>query len=274
MPAARWWLALAWLAVAVALWGLLGTPGWLVERRPRLVLEAFFAETATPAQVDEFSRTAQGQGWCCGIAWLAAEEARAEAGRDARVRSLLEAYGGNPFLRSYRLTICPEALEAHAAAAEWMKGLPGVASVRAPAALAARALEAEREVLAVARAAFGTLLAFGLLGGWFALLWLAAPLADELRVYAELGASPARVRMRALTALGGPALVLAAVVAILLELASVLARFSAGVAPGGAAALLPPFPHAAAPLICAAAAVAALVAALWTAGRRGLLRPR
>ncbi len=272
--AARWGLVFALTGSATALWGLLGAPGWLVERRPHLVLEAYLAESATPVQVDEFSRSVQGQPWCCGMTFLGADEARAEAGRDARVKSLLEAYGGNPFLRSFRLTMCPEALDRHEAAAGWLKDQPGIASVRAPRLEAIRSLEGERRILGITRLAFGALLGFSVLGLWFALGALGAAAAPELRVYAELGATPGRILARALTAVGGPAVLLAVVVTVAMEFGSVLARFSAGYAPGTPASVLPPFPHAAGPLVCGGAALASLATALWLTRRRGLLRPR
>jgi cell division protein FtsX len=266
--AALWLLWAAWVAGGLALWAGLSARGWLVARRPQLAIEAFIAPSATAAQTESFGQAVQVLPWCCGFRYVSAEDARLEAGRDDRVRSLLEAYGANPFLRSFRVTLCPGTMEFWHEAADWMKRQPGIASVRAPSVQAPRLLETERLVLAIARAGAWGLGGFALLAAAFALGALAGNLRRELRVYAELGATSMGILRRALWALVVPSVFIAALVVVGMELVNVLGRLG-GVWAAGPLQPLPDFPHeAGGGLLAAAVVLPGLAAAVAAAMRR------
>jgi cell division protein FtsX len=253
-------LILAWTACGVALWTRLGLRDWCVARRPAVLAEAFFADAATTLQIDDVARRAQAQPWFCETRVVSADEARAEAVRDDRVRTLVEALGTNPFARSLRLTLCAPGLEGWAEAASWLRQQPGVASVRMPEATLDRVFGEEGVLGRVALAGAVVAGAFGLAVALAALALLAAGLLGELTVYEELGASVAKLWGRALWAVSLPALLTALLVDLVLEVGSVAARFS-GALREGPAAHLPDFPHLAGLVLAAAALGAGLLVA-------------
>ncbi len=104
-------LVLAWAVVGTSLWGLFGMRQWFVGQRPAIVLEAFLDEVATPVQEDALAGKIQFERYFCDLLYVSAEEARAEAEMIPRIRPLLDAFGGNPFLSSYRITLCADELD-------------------------------------------------------------------------------------------------------------------------------------------------------------------
>ncbi|MEK7477397.1 MAG: permease-like cell division protein FtsX [Candidatus Coatesbacteria bacterium] len=264
---ALWLLTAAWIAGGVALWAGLSAKPWLVARRPVLLLEAFLGTGATVPQVVSFKQAVEGQPWCCEARYVDADEARREAGQDDRIRPLLDAYGANPFLRSFRVKLCLPSMESWHEAADWMKNQPGIVSVRAPSATAPKVLEHELLLLALIRGAAWGLGGFAALTALFALGSLAGNLRGELRVYAELGASGPRRLLRAVWALAAPSALIAAAVATSLELVCVLGRLG-GVWTAGPLGALPDVPHTAgAALLGVALGLPALVG-LFAAGVR------
>ncbi len=254
-------LVLAWSLVGAALWAAMGLNEWLVNRRPAIVIEAFLVETATTAQVEELGQLAQEEPFFCELRYVDAEEARAEASRLERIRPLLDAYGGNPFLRSLRFTLCPDEIEAITEAGEWLMGHEGVSSVRIPEARVERLFIAER---LLARVGFGVAALLALLGiviAGVALRLRVFVMAPELEMYERLGGSASQVGGRVVWGVTSSSVVVAGFVAIGLKLASVLVRFSGGWVswPG---ARLPDFPHLAGAGIIAVALVFGLIVAL------------
>ncbi len=249
---------------AVALWAGVAAPRWEAGRRPALTAEAFLHPTTTSLQAEEIGRAVQGETWCCDLRFVTAEEARAEAAADARVRGLLEAYGANPLMRSWRITLCREELGRWREAAEWLAARPGVHSVRPPGPPAQRALEAEHDRLRLVRVASWAL---GLLAAVTGLVaqWIAArALGPELGIYGLLGMTPGAVRMRAAWVLLAPPVIGATGVALACALASV--GFQFGAAWGAPSlALLPAFPQDAGLWLAAAAGVAGLFGVLLAA---------
>jgi len=265
---AFWLLTAAWIGGGLALWAGLSAKPWLVARRPLLVLEAFLGPAATVPQVVSFKTAVEGQPWCCEVRYVDADEARREAGADERVRPLLEAYGANPFLRSFRVKLCQPLLESWHEAADWMKNQPGVVSVRAPSTQAPKLLENELLLRALVRGSAWGLGGFAVLAALFALALLASDLRQELRVYAELGATGTRRLARAVWALAAPSVLIAAGVVAALELVCVAGRL-AGFWAVGPLRPLPDFPPGAgAILLAVAAGLPALVAAVAAGVRR------
>ena len=101
-------LLLSLAMIGVAGWAWIGIESWLVGRRPSLVVEAFLEETSTTAQIEELAQEIQAGEYFCDLRYVDPEEARAEAAMIERIRPLLDAYGGNPFLRSLRMTVCAD----------------------------------------------------------------------------------------------------------------------------------------------------------------------
>jgi len=265
---ALWLLTAAWIAGGLALWAGLSAKPWLVARRPVLLLEAYLGPGATVPQVVSFKQAVEGQPWCCEARYVDADEARREAGQDDRIRPLLDAYGANPFLRSFRVKLCLPLMESWHEAADWMKNQPGIVSVRAPSVQAPKVLEHELLLLALIRGGAWGLGGFAALTALFALGSLAANLRRELRVYAELGAPGSLRFLRAVWALAAPSVLIAAGVATTLELVCVLGRL-AGVWTVGPLGALPDVPHAAGAVLLAVALVLpALVAAVAAGVRR------
>jgi len=265
-------LTLGWTVCGVVLWLELGVRAWCVARRPTLTAEAFLADTATPSMSDDLTRLAQAQPWFCEVQFVTAEEARAEAAKDERVRALVDALGANPFPRSLRFSLCGAGMDGWAEAASWLRQQPGVASVKLPVSRLEALFETESLLTRVARAVAVGAGAVGLMIAVAALALLAAGLLGEFTVYEELGASVGKLWGRGLWAVGAPATFLAVLVAVLLELASVLARFS-GVLRETAAAHLPDFPHQAGLLLAGVALVAGVAVASLAMAVRLARRP-
>jgi hypothetical protein len=216
----------SFLALGTAMWALLGLGDWLVVQRPPVVVEAFLSEVATPGQVDQLMRSIQERDFCCEARFVSADEARAEASRNERVRSILEAYGANPFLRSFRVTLCPASVPQAARAAEWLGLQPGVASVRVPESSLARLAEGEAALDRTVRLGALALLGLALLVGAGSLWMMAYPAMAEVRVYSALGARPWLLAFRAAWALVPHSAGLAALAALLFVVASLVARVS------------------------------------------------
>jgi len=265
-------LTLGWTACGLALWARLGVHAWCVARRPALTAEAFLSDPTTPGQAQELSQRAQAQPWFCEIRFVTAEEARAEAVRDDRVRVLVDALGANPFQRSLRCALCAPGMDGWEEAASWLRQQPGVESVKMPEVQLGHVFESERVLGKVAVAGAAGAAAFGLAAAVCALALLAAGLLGELTVYEELGAGVGKLWARALWAVGAPSLLFALLVTLVLELGSVLARFS-GVLREGPAAQLPDFPHRAGLLLAGTALTAGVMVASLALAIRMLRRP-
>lgn len=260
--AALYLLVVGWLIFGSALWVRLGMPGWLSSRRPPVVLEAFVGETVIPYQAESLVAAVQTQPFCCEVRFVSADEAHAEAVKDDRARLLLEAYGSNPFLRSIRVTLCPNSIEAFRDAEVWLRKQPGVTAVRVPESVLQRLLEGEALVhssgLAVAIiAALAGLLV--VLGG---LSLIGAYLEEELAGWARLGAGTGQMMMRSLRVCALPALVASAVAAVIMEVAGLVLRFSDTLSAWNIPAV-PGWPHDADWMLVAAGAVAGLLASVW-----------
>jgi len=239
------------------MWAAFGLEAWLVAQRPQVVVEAFLSEVATPAQVDQLMRAIQERDFCCEARFVSADEARAEASRNERVRSILEAYGANPFLRSFRVTLCPGAVNRAVGAAEWLGLQPGVASVRVPESSLARLAEGETALGRTVRLGALVLAFLALLVGAGALWMMAYPALAEIRMYAALGARPWLLFVRSLWTMVPHPAGLAALAALLFVLASLVARVSGGLPwprglPGFVPSQLPPFTYGAALLLTVA----------------------
>jgi len=265
-------LGLGWSICGLALWVHLGIGAWCVARRPTLIAEAFLADTSTPAQADDLAKHAQSQPCFCEVRQVSAEEARSEAAQDEHVRALVEVLGANPFLRSLRFSLCGAGMDGWAEAASWLRQQPGVASVKIPQTRLENVFETERILKRVATAGALAAGATGLAVACAALALLAAGLLGEFSVYVELGASVGKLWGRALWAVGAPSAILAALVGILLELGSVLARFS-GAVREGPAAHLPDFPYQAGLLLEGVAILAGLLIATLVMVLRMMRRP-
>ncbi len=266
-------LALGWTMAGISLWTVLGLREWQVGQRPAIVLEVFLGEVVTPAHVDSLSQSIQSQRYFCELRFVDPEEAWAEAGADQRLRPLLDAFGGNPFLKSFRLTICAEELEGYHEAGDWLKEQPGVISVRIPARQVEWMLESERQLRLVVRGAVALVTLLSILVALTGLRLVALELSRELDVFEELGATPWKIWVRTFWAIGAPALLLAVFVTITLELLSVLARFS-GTWGSWIGAELPNFPHVAGVYLIAGALLAGLLVATVTGTARWFTKPR
>lgn len=265
-------LTLGWTACGLALWTRLGVHAWCMARRPALTAEAFLSDGATPGQAAELGQHAQAQSWFCEIRFVSAEDARAEAVRDDRVRALVDALGANPFQRSLRCALCGAGMDGWEEAASWLRQQPGVETVKMPEVQLAHVFESERVLGKVAVAGAAGAGAFGVAVALCALGLLAAGLLGELTVYEELGAGVGKLWARALWAVSAPSLLFALLVTLMLELGSVLARFS-GILREGPAAQLPDFPHRAGLLLGGTALVAGVLVASLALSMRMLRRP-
>lgn len=261
MGVPRFLLLVSLAGLGVAGWGWMGLESWIVSRRPALVVEAFLEETSTTAQIDELAQKIQAGEYFQEIRYVDPEEARAEAGMIERIKPLLDAYGGNPFLRSLRMTVRPQAVERCAEGAAGLKELPLVVSVRAPVAQAERLLEAEGRLRRVAGAAAAALASLAFLVALAALGLRVPVVAPELEVFERLGASSAQIARRVFRRIAVPVVLGAVAVALALEAASAAARFSGRWLewPG---ARLPEFPHLAGAFLVAGALVLGLAASV------------
>jgi len=254
-------------SLGAAMWAAFGLEAWLTVQRSPVVVEAFLSEVATPAQVDQLMRSIQERDFCCEARFVSADEARAEASRNERVRSILEAYGANPFLRSFRVTLCPAAVTRAARAAEWLGLQPGVASVRVPESSLARLTEGEAALRRTISLGALVLACLAVLVGAGALWMMSYPALAEVRTYATLGARPWLLFTRALWTMTPHPAGLAALAALLFVLASLVARVSGGlpwpkVLPGFAPSQLPEFTFGMALLLTVAGIVAGLASGL------------
>ena len=260
--AALYLLVVGWLIFGSALWVRLGMPGWLSSRRPPVVLEAFVGETVIPYQAESLVAAVQTQPFCCEVRFVSADEAHAEAVKDDRARLLLEAYGSNPFLRSIRVTLCPNSIEAFRDAEVWLRKQPGITAVRVPEAMLQRLIEGEALVrssgLAVAiMAAVAGLLV--VLGG---LSLIGASLEDELAGWSRLGAGAGQLMARSVRVVALPAVLASAAAGALMELVGLVLRFSDTLSAWNIPAV-PDWPHGADWMLLAAGATAGILASAW-----------
>jgi len=256
-------MAVGWMMVGLALWARLGLPEWLAASRPPVVLEAFFGETVVPYQVETLVKSVQEQPFACEVRFVSADEAQAEAAKDERARSLLEAYGGNPFLRSLRVTLCPASVESYHTAAAWLGMQPGVASVRVPETFLSQLIAGGQQLRGTVEAAStaaglaGLLVVLGALG-------LCGTLQEtEAARWTRMGAGLGTLWMRALRAVAVPGLVSSLAAAAILEAAGAGVRY-AGILPLKNLPQLPLWPHAADWMLAVGGAVAGLIASVWS----------
>lgn len=260
--AALYLLGVGWLIFSAALWVRLGMPGWLSSRRPPVMLEAFIGDTVIPYQAESLVDAVQAQPFCCEVRFVSSDEAHAEAVKDDRARTLLEAYGSNPFLRSIRVTLCPTSIEAFRDAEVWLRKQPGVTAVRVPETMLQRLIDGEGLVrssgLAVAiMAAVAGLLV--VLGG---LSLIGASLEEELAGWARLGAGAGQMMARSLRVCALPALAASAVAAVVMELLGLVLRFSDTLSAWNIPAV-PDWPHSADWMLLTAGALAGVLASAW-----------
>jgi len=260
--AAIYLLGVGWLVFGAGLWVHLGFPGWMISRRPPVVLEAFIGETVIPYQVEAMVAAVQTQPFCCDVRFVSADEAHAEAVKDERARTLLEAYGSNPFLRSVRVTLCPNFVEGFRDAEVWLRKQPGVTAVRVPEGLLQRLAEGEALMRTFGIAASIMAALTGLLVVLGALSLLGAVLEEELAGWARLGAGPGRMWMRSLRICAYPSIVSAVVAAMAMEIAGLVARFSGTLASWNIPSV-PDWPHSADWILPVAGALAGLLASFW-----------
>jgi len=260
--AALYLLGVGWLIFGSALWVKLGMPDWLSSRRPPVVLEAFIGETVIPYQAESLVAAVQTQPFCCEVRYVSADEAHAEAVKDERARALLEAYGSNPFLRSIRVTLCPNSIEAFRDAEVWLRKQPGVTAVRVPEAMLQRLIEGEVLIrssgLAVALMA-GLAGLLVVLGG---LSLIGASLEEELAGWARLGAGAGQMMTRSLRVCAMPALLASLVAGVLMELVGLVLRFSDALSAWNIPPV-PSWPHDADWMLLIAGAVAGILASAW-----------
>lgn len=220
-------MASGWLACGAAFWGAQSIEMLLISGRPAVTIEAFVSDLADDIRIEDLIRSLQAQPFCCEATFVTPQEARLEASMDKRVRRLLEAFGGNPFLGYARLNLCPEFSSEHAQAAAWLKGHEIVASVKVPEAAIERMLDGERKIGRAAWAAIVTAFIAGLLMAGSSLGLLGGNLGQELAVLETLGAGWAAVMRRIFLGLALPGLLLAGTAALAIRLGILLARFSA-----------------------------------------------
>ena len=260
--AAIYLLGVGWLIFGAALWVKLGMPGWLSSRRPPVMLEAFVGETVIPYQVESMVAAVQTQPFCCEVRFVSADEAHAEAVKDERARTLLEAYGSNPFLRSIRVTLCPTSIEAFRDAEVWLRKQPGVTAVRVPEAMLQRLIEGE----ALVRSSGMAVALMGVLAGLLVVLGglslIGASLEDELAGWARLGAGTGQMMARSLRVCALPAVLASVVSAVILELAGLVLRFSDALAAWNIPPV-PEWPHNADWMLLLAGVTAGLLASVW-----------
>ncbi|MEK7764763.1 MAG: hypothetical protein AAB368_00865 [bacterium] len=226
-------LVAGWTASGAALWAVAGVGAWQTARRPPVVAEAFVSDDLPPSGVEALAESVRARPFCCEARPVSAEEARAEGQQDERVRKLLDAYGGNPFLRSIRVTLCPAAVGEWREVETWLEDQEGVTSVRLPEARLAVLLAGEAAQAASARATAACAAAGGILVVLCALALLAAEAEAELDLYERLGARPLTVWARLLVLLPLPALATALFAGIGLEVAGVLLGVAPAWVPAG-----------------------------------------
>jgi cell division protein FtsX len=265
-------LAVGWIMAGSALWAISGLREWMTGLRPAVVVDVFLGETMTPTQMEAFSQSILARPYACNLRYFSAEEAKAEAATDERLRPLLGTFGGNPFLRFFRITMTPGEIEKCREAGDWLKAQPGVVSVRVPAAQVDMVIQCERQIAAAVRTATaeaGVLAALVIL----AALWLLAiEVSQEISVWEGLGAAQWMTWVRAVRVICVPAVVSSVLVAIGLKLMGGIAMF------GGrwfqvAGSQLPDFPYAACRWLAGAALVAGLLVSVVLCLGRRFARP-
>jgi cell division protein FtsX len=260
--AALYLLGVGWLIFGAALWVKLGMPGWLASRRPPVILEAFIGETVIPYQAESLVSAVQAQPFCCEVRFVSADEAHAEAVKDERARTLLEAYGSNPFLRSIRVSLCPTSIEAFRDAEVWLRKQPGVTAVRVPEAMLQRLIEGEALVrssgvaVAIMAAVAGLLV---VLGG---LSLIGASLEEELAGWARLGAGAGQMMARAMRICALPALAASAAAAVIMEVVGLVLRIPDTLSAWNIPPV-PAWPHDADWMLLVAGSVAGILASAW-----------
>jgi cell division protein FtsX len=221
------------LTLLIAGWGVVGLALWtreainpiLLAQRPKIFLEVFISDSATSAQIEELSRQIQAQPFCCGTAFISAEDARLRAARNPRVRRLLEAYGGNPLPRIVRLELCPRDASGCKEAMAWLLSLPGVTGARAPEAFLGGLLAGERLVIRLTGAGAVFLGLLGLLAAIAALWLLAREAGPEIAAMERCGAAPGMVFTRLVWTLFVPSACAAVLVFVVLRLSGILLAF-------------------------------------------------
>lgn len=219
-------MASGWLACGAAFWGAQSVSMLLTASRPPVTIEAFVSDLAGEVQVEELIQSLQAQPFCCEAKFVAPQEARAEAAMDKRVRRLLEAFGGNPFLGYVRMKLCPEFAASHAQASGWLKRQEIITSVRVPEAAIERMLAGEKKIRQVAWTAIASVFALGLLLAGSSLGLLGVNLGEELAVLETLGAGWTLVMRRIFLGLALPGVLLAGLAVLAIRMGILLAGFS------------------------------------------------
>jgi len=221
-------LATAWTTAGLSLWAVMGAGTYLVGLRPSVVMDAFLGEAVSAPQIEALSQAIQSRPFCCDLKFVSAEEARAEAGEDEQVKPILEAFGGNPFLRFFRATLCPAEMDGYRKAAEWLRSQPGIVSIRIPAQTLEGALESERRVKAVIGAAAILTAIFGLLAAFAAMRLLIVDAKYLLDSWETQGASGWQTGLATFWTLNAPSLLVAVLVSVALKLTGVLTAVIGG----------------------------------------------
>jgi len=266
-------LAAAWTMVGIALWAVMGVQSYLVGLRPAIVLDAFLGEVISTSQVESLSLAIQSRPFCCELKFVSAEEARAEAVEDEQVKPILEAFGGNPFLRYFRATLCPAEMEGYRKAAEWLRAQPGIVSVRVPAQALEDALESERRVQAVIGATACLTAFFGLLVAFAAMRLMIVGAGRHIDSWEVQGASGWQICLAALRVLNVPSLLAAVLVSVALKLAGVLTAVCGGWMKWQELKV-PEYPYMAAAWLLVCALAVGLTASIISCLARCFIRPR
>jgi cell division protein FtsX len=266
-------LATAWTMAGLSLWAVMGARTYLIGLRPTVILDAFLGEGVSAPQIEALSQAIQSRPFCCDLKFVSAEEARAEAGEDEQVKPILEAFGGNPFLRFFRATLCPTEMDGYRKSAEWLRSQPGIVSIRIPTQMLEGALESERRVQAAIGTAVILTAIFGLLVAFAAMRLLIVDAWSMLNSWEALGASGWQTGLATLWTLNAPSLLVAVLVSVALKLAGVLTAVCGGWL-HWQELKVPEFPYMAAAWLALGALVVGLTAAIMSCLARRFSRAR